>query len=397
LKHKKAISIITIIINAVVCILARPEMVNAQVSDSSLYARSAVLMDADSGRILFEKDGYTARPNASTTKILTCILALEYGNLEDVVYVSSYAAKMPDVQLNICEGEEYYLGDLMYSLMLESHNDTAVAIAEHISGSVEEFAKLMNQKAADIGCQNSYFITPNGLDAEDDTGIHSVSAADLALIMRYCITLSPKKDEFLKITATASYSFSDLGGNRYFTCNNHNSFLSMMDGALTGKTGFTGNAGYCYVGALERNGHTYIVALLACGWPNNKTYKWLDTELLMKHGIDDYNDVHIYSGDLELPKLKVENGVAKEYVELEVYYDFELRLGAEDEISYDIMLPDILYAPVLKQSVVGTVYIYVNDELYDMYPVYTAEEVELRDFSYEIKSVIDRFLVSNTK
>jgi D-alanyl-D-alanine carboxypeptidase (penicillin-binding protein 5/6) len=285
----------------------------------------------------------------------------------------------------------------MYSLMLESHNDTAVAIAEHISGSVEEFAKLMNQKAADIGCQNSYFITPNGLDAEDDTGIHSVSAADLALIMRYCITLSPKKDEFLKITATASYSFSDLGGNRYFTCNNHNSFLSMMDGALTGKTGFTGNAGYCYVGALERNGHTYIVALLACGWPNNKTYKWLDTELLMKHGIDDYNDVHIYSGDLELPKLKVENGVAKEYVELEVYYDFELRLGAEDEISYDIMLPDILYAPVLKQSVVGTVYIYVNDELYDMYPVYTAEEVELRDFSYEIKSVIDRFLVSNTK
>jgi hypothetical protein len=117
----------------------------------------------------------------------------------------------------------------------------------------------------------------------------------------------------------------------------------------------------------------------------------------MKHGIDDYNDVHIYSGDLELPKLKVENGVAKEYVELEVYYDFELRLGAEDEISYDIMLPDILYAPVLKQSVVGTVYIYVNDELYDMYPVYTAEEVELRDFSYEIKSVIDRFLVSNTK
>ncbi len=106
-------------------------------------------------------------PMASTTKIMTCILALENASLDDVVEVSSYAASMPDVQLNIREGEQYRLGDLLYSLMLESHNDTAAAIAEHVAGTREAFADMMNQKARDIGCRDTFFITPNGLDAED--------------------------------------------------------------------------------------------------------------------------------------------------------------------------------------------------------------------------------------
>ena len=100
--------------------------------------------------------------------------------------------------------------------------------------------------------------------------VHSTTAADLARIMKYCITESPKKEEFLEVTRTASYSFSDLEGKSSYSCNNHNAFLSMMDGALSGKTGFTAKAGYCYVGALNRDGKTFIVALLACGWPNNK-------------------------------------------------------------------------------------------------------------------------------
>ena len=135
------------------------------VEPTNLYAQSAVLMDGSSGRVLFEKNGEEFMANASTTKILTCIIALENAELTDVVKVSSYAASMPDVQLHIKEGEEYYLGDLLYSLMLESHNDVAVAIAEHISGSQEEFSKFMNRKAKEIGCKNTCFLTPNGLDA----------------------------------------------------------------------------------------------------------------------------------------------------------------------------------------------------------------------------------------
>lgn len=211
------------------------------IKEGELYARSAVLMDADSGRILFEKEGNVPLPMASTTKIMTCILALENGNLEDDVEVSEYAASMPDVQLHIRAGEQYQLKHLLYSLMLESHNDSAVAIAEHIGGSVEGFADMMNQKAKEIGCKQTCFITPNGLDAQKEietpdgkkeTVMHSTTAADLARIMSYCIKTSPKQAEFLEITRTDSYSFSNAEGTRKFSCRNHNAFLQMMQGAL---------------------------------------------------------------------------------------------------------------------------------------------------------------------
>lgn len=118
----------------------------------SLYARAALLLDADNNRVLYEENGTQIMAMASTTKIMTCILALEYGNPDDIVEVSAYAASMPKVKLYMQEGEKYRLEDLLYSLMLESHNDSAVAIAEAVGGSVEEFAAMMNQKARDIGC-----------------------------------------------------------------------------------------------------------------------------------------------------------------------------------------------------------------------------------------------------
>ncbi|MFW5671959.1 MAG: D-alanyl-D-alanine carboxypeptidase family protein [Acetivibrio ethanolgignens] len=254
----------------------------------NLYALSACLMDADTGRILFEKNGEEERAMASTTKIMTLLVALEHGNLEDEVKISENAARQPDVQLNICTGEKYKLEDLLYSLMLESHNDAAVAIAEHVGGSVEGFANLMNQKAKELTLSHTHFVTPNGLDGEDDGGKHRTTAVELARLLSYCITESAQKEKFLEITQKSSHSFSDLEGKRQFTCNNHNAFLNMMEGALTGKTGFTGEAGYCYVGALRRDGKTFVVSLLGCGWPNNKGYKWKDTKKLMEYGIANY-------------------------------------------------------------------------------------------------------------
>ena len=152
------------------------EAEESEIKPSDLYAQSAVLMDADSGRILFAKSGQKERPMPSTTKIMTCILTLENGNLSDTVAVSKNAAGQPEVKLGMKEGESYVLKDLLYSLMLESHNDSAVAIAEHIGGSVEGFAGLMNEKAEELGCFHTYFITPNGLDARDQQGIHHTTA-----------------------------------------------------------------------------------------------------------------------------------------------------------------------------------------------------------------------------
>ena len=266
----------------------------------NLYALSACLMDADSGRILFGKEEDVRRANASTTKIMTLIVTLEHADLNDVVTFSDYAASQPDVQLNGASGEQFLLKDLCFSLMLESHNDSAVAIAEHVAGSVEAFAGLMNEKAAELGCMDTYFITPNGLDKVDENGFHGTTAADLARIMSYCINESPMKETFLEITQTPSYSFSNIEGTRNYSCNNHNRFLTMMDGAISGKTGFTGNAGYCYVGALRRDDRTYVVALLGCGWPNNKNYKWADTKQLMQYGIDSFEKVNLL--ELEIPK-----------------------------------------------------------------------------------------------
>lgn len=343
-----------------------------------LYAKSAVLMDADSGRVLVAKDGDTMRPMASTTKIMTCILALEEGNQEDVVTASGEAASQPKVHLGMREGEQFVLGDLLHSLMLESHNDSAVAIAEHLAGSVPEFAKRMNEKAKEIGCTNAHFVSPNGLDDYDEEGTHSISAADLALIMSYCVKKSPQAEEFLKITQTTSYSFSDVEGKRSFSCGNHNLFLTMMEGAISGKTGFTGDAGYCYVGALERDGRTFAVALLACGWPNNKNYKWADTKKLMTYGLEHYEYRNVWQ-EPEIGDIIVENGIAsdnslsgeaKVSVRLKTEdTGLKVLLGDMEEVRVSVTTENVLTAPVKEGQLVGTVTYHLGERQLKEYPL----------------------------
>lgn len=389
----------------------------AEFKESELYARAAVLMDADSGRVLVGKDAGHPMPMASTTKIMTCIVTLENAQLEDIADVSSYAARMPEVKLHIAEGEHYKLEDLLYSLMLESHNDAAVAIAEHVGGSVEGFAQMMNEKAASIGCLDTYFITPNGLDASAEvtepdgttvSKVHSTTAADLARIMCYCIKRSPKKEEFLKITRTQSHSFQNLEqakdgtvspGTRSFTCNNHNAFLHMMDGALTGKTGFTGNAGYCYVGALQSRGRTFVIALLACGWPNNKTYKWKDARKLFQYGMDYYEQKDITKYDYKPNPVPVENGAGKDrllktkmQLQLAVEQkEQKMLLSESDSVQVRAELPKVLKAPVRKGAKIGSLNYYINGELAAQMPILAAKDIEERSLRWYFMLVLSRY------
>ena len=365
----------------------------------SLYAHSAVLMDADSGRVLIGKEEHVMRPMASTTKILTCILALERGNAEDIVVASSNAASQPKVHLGMIEGESFYLKDLLYSLMLESHNDSAVAIAEYLAGSVPEFARMMNEKAEEIGCSEAHFVTPNGLDGEDEGGIHSISAADLAKIMSYCILHSPKAAEFLEITQTSSYQFTDTNGKGSYSCNNHNTFLQMMDGAVSGKTGFTGDAGYCYVGALQRDGRTFVVALLACGWPNNKNYKWSDTRKLMEYGLAHYTYQDVWEEPV-FSEIPVQEGKAQESVfaepavipEIEENPNtLEILMGDTDQVTMKTKVADILTAPVKQGDLVGRITYYLNGEEWKSYPVVAANSVEAKTFSWTWKKMCEMF------
>lgn len=380
-----------------------------------LYAQSAVLMDADSGRVLYQKNGEEPLAMASTTKIMTLLVTLENANLEDEVTVSSYAASMPDVQLHIREGETYRLKDLLYSLMLESHNDSAVAIAEHVGGSVEEFAVMMNRKAEEIGCSNTWFITPNGLDATANykdtegntvTREHKTTAKDLALILSYCITKSPCKEQFLEITRTASYSFQDLSGKRSFQCNNHNAFLNMMSGALTGKTGFTGKAGYCYVGALKQDERTFVVALLACGWPNHKTYKWSDTRTLMEYGLANFH--YRDFSDTEIPEEAVKPILVKEAktdkIGQQVYLDVALEeskqealtgvlMKEQEKIKITFQRAKELTAPVKEGETVGTLYFLIGEERWKTYKLVTKQPAEKIDFSWCLQKVMEYWLM----
>lgn len=364
----------------------------SDISDTELYSISAALIDGDSGRVLYEKNGYEIRPMASTTKIMTLILALEYGNMDDMVTVSDYAAKMPDVQLNIKAGEQYRLEDLLYSLIMESHNDSAVAVAEHIGGDVESFAGMMNTKAEEIGLNFTYFITPNGLDATDETGTHSTTAVELCRIMKYCVMDSPMRDEFVKISTTRSHSFTDYEGKRSFTLNNKNAFLDMMDGVMAGKTGFTADAGYCYVSAVCRDGKTYIVALLGCGWPNNKTYKWSDAKKLINYGADNYNYEIVVDKSFALNPIRVTDGVDKNYLNIGINTETGLILSEKDEISYELCVPDSIKAPVEKGSITGCLNIYVNGEIFSSINVYAMENVKEKDFGYCLKTTLKYFI-----
>lgn len=364
---------------------------------SQLYARSAVLMDADSGRVLFGKEENTIRSMASTTKIMTCILVLE-SNMGDVCEVSENAASQPQVRLGVKEGEKYRTEDLLYSLMLESHNDSAVVLAENQAGTVENFADEMNEMAERIGCKNTHFVTPNGLDGEDEEGIHGTTAADLARILRYCIQISPEKEKFLDITRTEQWQFADVSGRRNFTCSNHNAFLDMMDGALTGKTGFTADAGYCYVGALKRDERTFIVALLACGWPNNKSYKWADTKKLMQYGIDHYQYKEI-EATKELPTLTVKNSVPDRGIsgdtEVDLYVksnNMKLLMSEEEKIETVLELPEYLEAPIDRGEKVGSIQYKIKNFLVYSDEVYTQKSVLEWNFLWCFQKITRNFL-----
>ena len=374
-----------------------------QLSDD-LYALSAVLMDADSGRILYEKEGETPRPNASTTKILTCILALENSDGDDYVQVSANAASQPQVKLGLQKGEQYYLEDLLYSLLLQSHNDSAVAIAEHIGGSVEGFSDMMNAKARKIGCTDTHFITPNGLDAEDSSGTHHTTASDLALIMRYAI----KNKVFLKIAQTKEYSFSDLSKKRTFSVHNTNALFSMTDGVLAGKTGFTGDAGYCYVCAVQKDDRIFIIALLAAGWPGHKTYKWHDTLKLLDYGKNNFYYRSFWQ-EPDLSYISVKDGIPERdshtddflpdgsiYIGGQVKATEEekqqkILLNNDDRLQYQVRLKDELQAPVRKGEQIGRVVYMLNGQKIASFPILAVQNVDRITFLYCAKLVFRNF------
>lgn len=416
MKNVKCKKIVSIIMAFLYFALIVNETIYAKSGDAflplksnELYALSACLMDADSGRVLYDKNADEVRAMASTTKIMTLIVALEYANENDIVTVSPYAASMPDVQLNIRAGEQYRLGDLYYAMMLESFNDVAVTIAEYIGECyalnqddrtantdikarsyddskkyVHTFAKLMNEKAKELGCENTYFITPNGLDAEDENGKHSTTAKELAVIASYAI----KNERFNDIIGTRQYSFCEVNGTRNCSAYNKDAFLNQMNGAFGIKTGFTGNAGYCFVGALKSDGRTFISVVLGSGWPSNRTYKWKDTRKLMEYGINNFFPRTVFSTIEDYKDVRVKDGMEKSASTC-IKGDLSLILCDADDVRVVYELEDYIDAPVRVGDVVGKAIIYVNGQRMGSFPITAAAAVERVNYMWYLKRLLN--------
>ena len=380
-----------IILMLMICAMFSGQEAYRATQSLSMYSGSYALMDGDTGRVLKGKEATNPMANASTTKILTCIVTLETCDLNELLTASSKAAAQPKVKMGLKEGEQYSLKDMVYGLMLESYNDCAVAIAEHVAGSTEAFATLLNEKAKAIGCTDTYFITPNGLDAEDAYGFHHTTAEDLCRMMAYCTWESPKKELFLEITQTRNYvSFV-----------NRNAFLNQMDGVLTGKTGFTNKAGYCYVAAMEVNGEKYCIALLACGWPNNKNYKWKDARTLFEYGMEQYDMKQVvirsikeemqtggYVGKAEFSELN-QNGKLSLYTEEKEY---RILMSDEEKLTTEIILFTDTNLPIKENQVMGQCNIYLENILIDSIPIVTRDNVNIWGWKEIINTIFYQFL-----
>jgi len=340
----------------VLILLAIPTKVNA------LSANHAVLIEVTSGKVLLEKNAYKRAAMASTTKIMTGWLALELGNPTDIVTVSANAANTEGSSMWLAEGEKIPLIDLIYGLMLNSGNDAATAIAEHIAGNTEEFAKLMTQRATDTGLKNTNFTNPHGL-ANDS---HYTTAYDLAMITREAL----KNSEFAEIVATKTKIVSWEGHDYGRTLQNHNKMLVLYEGADGIKTGFTKASGRCLVSSATRNGMQLIAVTL------NAPSDWNDHATMLDFGFANYSYKKILSTSDIIKTVPVENS-AITYLPTVTSEDIYLLLPNKDSQNIKIQynLPDSVSAPILQKQTLGELTITLNGAIVTHVPLISNNDV----------------------
>ena len=269
--------------------------------DEDLTARAAVLMDAATGKVLYQKEPDLRLPPASTTKVATAILTLESGrSLSQSLTVSKEATRVPASKLYLRPGQSVTIEELLYGIMLASANDASMVLAEGIGGSVERFTELMTRKAHQIGATNTHFTNPHGLTAPD----HYSTAKDLAILFRYAMKNPLFRDivqtKFSSVSTTAMIRKKLVP--RRISVRNHNRLLWGYDGALGGKTGYTLAAQKCFVGAVQRNGTTLIVAILGA------RDQWGDTKRLLEYGFDHYDSLKVSPPTGKSPSIEQQLG-----------------------------------------------------------------------------------------
>jgi D-alanyl-D-alanine carboxypeptidase (penicillin-binding protein 5/6) len=342
-------------------------------------AKSAILIEASTSRVLYEQNAFERMPMASTTKIMTAILAIENGNLNDVVKVGTNASGVEGSSIWLSAGEEIQLSDMLFGLMLASGNDAAVAIAEHVAGGVDKFVEMMNAKAKEIGAYNTHFNNPNGLPIDD----HYTTAYDLAIISAYAM-----RNEFFRELVNTQYKTIPWEGHEWDrVVKNKNKILWQYKGGNGIKTGFTKDAGRCLSAAAKRDGLQLISVVL--GAPD----MFNDCMKLMDYGFENYTSQLIVKADEYVGDVTVNKGVEdgfQLYTKEDVYYPLsEEEFGKLDKRVY---LENELDAPVAKGQKVGYIDIWLGSNQICSVPLTAPESIEENSYKYNLDKILGRWL-----
>ena len=346
---------------------ARAEAASANVNTS---AKAAVLIERNTGNILLCANERTPLPMASTTKVMTALMALELGNMDDIVTVGRNAYGVPGTSIYLSEGEKITLRDLLYGLLMASGNDAAVAIAEHIGGDVDTFCRMMTQRAAELGCQHTVFINPNGLPAQG----HQTTAYDLALIAREAMN----HPLFREIVSTRRASIPWEGRSYHRILNNKNRLLTDYEGATGIKTGYTKAAGRCLVFGAKRNGLEVIGVVLCCG-------DWFDEAArLMDLGFAKYDYFTAFSEGESVQQVPVMDGVS-ETVSILASQPLAAPLPKGYLPALVLDLPEKLPAGIPAGEAVGTAQLVLEGRVLHSVPLVTGDTIGKRDYGYELE------------
>lgn len=326
------------------------------------YCPSCILIEANTGKILYEKNSNDVRFPASTTKIMTAILTVENCNLDDVATVSHnavYSIPYDYTHASLKEGEELTIEQLLYALMIPSANDAAIVLAEHISGSVEEFAKLMNKRAEELGCKNTHFVNPNGIHSKD----HTSTSYDLALMGKFAMQNSiirkiVSTTQFT-LPATNKYSKTD----RIF--NNSNDLLNTYsryyyEGTTGVKTGYTGEAGNCIIASAKKNNLEVILVVLGGESTNTGlSQRYLDCKTLFDYAFNNYSLKTLNEKNAVLKQITV-RGATEETQNLNVLIKDKIEIFSENSADLSSLEPEItldenLMAPISANSAIGKI------------------------------------------
>lgn len=353
-------------------------LITANAAEVQTSAQSAVLMEIESGDIIYEKNSHEKLPMASTTKIMTAICAIENGDLDKKVKIAEGVCGIEGSSVYLKSGEELTLKELLYAVMLESANDAAAAVATAVSGSVDEFALLMNDTAKKIGAVETNFTNPHGLDNEQ----HYTTAEDLAKIASYGL----KNKTFREIVSTYKMRIPMNSGDGVRLLLNHNKMLKLYDGAIGVKTGFTKRSGRCLVSAAERDGMTLVAVTL------NDPNDWRDHEAMLDAGFEEYEmrpvadigelyyDIPVTGSTAESIRCSNRDVVA-----------FPMRRDC-GEITYTIEAKRFLFPPVNEGDILGTVTMKCDGKILGTVPLYAESGAEIIPKKNPIKEFLDKIV-----